>query len=156
MNQKDTMKRSIPALLLVAALAGCATSSPDVYRRGDALRMQTIQSGTVVSVRPVLIDGGQSGVGAVSGGVVGAVAGSSIGGRRESIAFGVLGAVGGAIAGNAIERHVTREDALEIVVQLRDGSRRSIVQAPGGDTILGGDRVDIVTNGSTTRVVRAR
>ena len=37
----------------------------------------------------------------------------------------VLGALAGAVIGNAIERSSTREDALEITVQLRNGERRA-------------------------------
>lgn len=116
--------------------------------------MASVIDGTVVSVRPVVVDGSQSGVGAVAGGVVGGIAGSSVGGKRERVAIGVLGAVGGALAGNAIERATTREDALEIVVQLRSGERRSIVQARGSESFFPGERVVIVMNGDKVRVQR--
>ena len=46
-------------------------------------------------------------------------------------AIGVLGAVAGAVVGNVIERSATREESLEIMVQLRNGERRAIVQAKG-------------------------
>jgi len=41
------------------------------------------------SLGPVVIDGTQSGVGAVTGGVVGGISGSSVGGRREAAVVGV-------------------------------------------------------------------
>jgi outer membrane lipoprotein SlyB len=120
------MKPIAPIILLLAVLAGCSTTSPDVVSRGDANRLSTVLDGTIVSIRPVTVEGKQSGAGAAAGGVVGAVAGSSVGGRRESVAIGVLGAVAGAVVGNAVERQATREDALEIIVQLRNGERRAI------------------------------
>lgn len=91
------MIRTTTTLGLMAALllAGCATSSPDVISRNDAQRMSTVVDATVLTVRPVTVDGSQSGAGAVAGGAVGAIAGSSVGGRRESAAIGVLGAVPG-------------------------------------------------------------
>ena len=46
------------------------------------------------AVRPVVVDGSQSGAGAVTGGVLGGIAGSSVGGRRESVAVGVIGFAG--------------------------------------------------------------
>jgi len=64
---------------IVAALGACATSSPDVVQRGDAQSLSQVQDGTVLSIRPVTVDGSQSGVGAVAGGVIGGVAGSSVG-----------------------------------------------------------------------------
>lgn len=140
---------------IVASLAACATSSPDVVQRGDAQSLSQVQDGTVLSIRPVTVDGSQSGVGAVAGGVIGGVAGSSVGGSRESLAVGVLGAVLGGVIGNAAERAGTRENAVEMLIQLRNGERRAIVQAVGGETIAPGDAVVLVTTGGKTRVTRA-
>ena len=149
------MKKILIAVAVVASLAACATSSPDVIQRGDAQRMSQVIDATVLSVRPVTVDGSQSGIGGVTGGVVGAVAGSSVGGRREGAVVGVLGAVVGAVVGNAIERNATREQAVEVMVQLRNGERRSVVQATGGETLMAGDAVILVTTGGKTRVTRA-
>lgn len=143
------------ALAVALALAGCATSSPDVISRSDAQRLSTVVDGTVLTVRNVTVDGSQSGGGAAAGGVVGAIAGSSVGGNRESAILGVLGAVAGAVIGNSVERSTTREESLEILVQLRNGERRAIVQAKGGETFQPGDAVIIVTTGSKVRVSRA-
>jgi outer membrane lipoprotein SlyB len=149
------MKRIAASALLVALLAGCTTTSPDVISRQDANRMSTVVDGTVLSLRPVTVDGNQSGIGATAGGVVGGIAGSSVGGRRESVAVGVIGAVAGAVIGNALERNTTREEALEILVQLRNGERRAIVQAKGTEELKAGDPVIIVTTGGKVRVTRA-
>ncbi|MEO7335154.1 MAG: glycine zipper 2TM domain-containing protein [Caldimonas sp.] len=148
------MKKIVLAVL-VASLAACATSSPDVIQRGDAQRMSQVQDGTILSVRPVVVDGSQSGIGTVAGGVIGGVAGSSVGGRREGLAVGVLGAILGGVAGNAAERVGTRENAVEILIQLRNGERRAIVQATGGEVLVPGDAVVLVTSGGKTRVTRA-
>lgn len=148
------MNRSLLALALAATLTACATSSPDVIGRQDAQRMSTVLDATVISVRPVTVDGSQSGVGAAAGGAVGGIAGSSVGGRREAAAVGVIGAVAGAVIGNAIERTATREDALEILVQLQNGERRAIVQAQGKEAFNPGDAVIIVTTGGKVRVTR--
>jgi outer membrane lipoprotein SlyB len=142
-------------LITALLLSGCATSSPDVISRNDAQRMSTVVDATVLTVRPVTVDGSQSGAGAVAGGAVGAIAGSSVGGRRESAAIGLLGAVAGAVVGNAIERTSTREESFEILVQLRNGERRAIVQAAGSEGFKPGDAVIIVSNGNKVRVTRA-
>ncbi|MBZ8141855.1 hypothetical protein CLD22_18355 [Rubrivivax gelatinosus] len=148
------MKRLIAAAA-VLALAACSTTSPDVISPGDAQRMSTVIDATVLSTRPVVVEGSQSGIGGVSGGVIGGIAGSSVGGRRESVAVGVLGAVAGAVVGNAAERFGTREDAVEILVQLKSGERRAIVQAKGSETLQAGDPVIIVTTGGKVRVTKA-
>jgi outer membrane lipoprotein SlyB len=142
-------------LVLVLVLSACSTTSPDVVQRGDAQRLSTVQDATVLSVRPVTVDGTQSGVGSVAGGVVGGVAGASVGGRREGIIVGVLGAVAGAVAGNAIERSATREDAVELLLRLRNGERRAIVQARGNENLMPGDAVILVMTGGKARVTRA-
>ena len=49
----------------------------------------------------------------------------------------------------------TREDAVEILVQLRNGERRAIVQAKGNETLQPGDAVILVSTGGKTRVSRA-
>ncbi|OYT91086.1 MAG: hypothetical protein CFE43_15205 [Burkholderiales bacterium PBB3] len=153
------MKRFISlsmSVLIAASLAACATSSPDVISRSDAQRMAQVQDGVVLTVRPVVVDGSQSGVGAAVGGVVGAVGGyGGSGVKREAQILGVLASVAGAAAGNAIERMSTREDALEILVQLKSGDRRAIVQATGGETFNPGDAVIIVTTGSKVRITKA-
>ena len=68
------MFRSTSALALAAvlALAGCATSSPDVISRHDTQRMSTVLDATVLAVRPVTVDGSQNGAGGVAGAVIAA------------------------------------------------------------------------------------
>jgi outer membrane lipoprotein SlyB len=153
------MKRILNVSFVALAtvfLAACATSSPDVIQRGDAQRMAQVQDGVVLSVRTVTVDGSQSGIGGAAGGVIGAVGGyAGSGVQRESQILGVLAGVAGAAAGNAIERFSTREDAVEILVQLKNGERRAIVQAKAAEVLVAGDPVIIVTTGSKVRVTKA-
>ncbi len=152
---ENHMKKIILTLAAAAVLGACSTTSPDVIQRGDAQRLAQVQDATVLSVRPVVVEGDQSGGGAAAGGVIGGIAGSTVGGRREGMVVGVLGAVVGAVAGNAVERMSTREEAVEILVQLRNGERRAIVQAKAAETWAAGDAVILVTTGSKVRVTRA-
>jgi outer membrane lipoprotein SlyB len=147
--------RLIGSAMLVGALAACATSSPDVVKRDAAQRLSQVQDGTVLSVRNVTIDGGQSGGGALAGAVAGGVAGNSVGGKREAAVAGVLGAVAGAVVGNAVERAGTREEGVEILVQLKNGERRSLIQGIGKETFEPGDAVVLVTTDGKTRVIKA-
>lgn len=153
------MKKMMQLVLVVsmaALLGACASSSPDVIQRGDTQRMSKIEDAVVLSVRPVTVDGSQSGVGAAVGGVVGAIGGySGSGVQREAQVLGVLAGVAGAAAGNAIERFSTKEDAVEILVQLKGGERRAIVQAQAAEKLQPGDPVIIITTGSKVRVAKA-
>jgi outer membrane lipoprotein SlyB len=137
------------------ALSACTTTSPDVVSRDEAQRLATVVDAVVLTTRPVVVDGSQSGFGGAAGGIVGGIAGSGVGGQRESAAVAVIGAVVGGIVGNATERAATREQALEILVQLKNGDRRSIVQAKATENFQPGDAVIIVTTGGKVRVTKA-
>jgi outer membrane lipoprotein SlyB len=86
-------------------------------------------------------------------GAIGGFSGSGV--QREAQVLGVLAGVAGAAAGNAIERFSTKEEAVEILVQLKNGDRRAIVQAKGGEQLVAGDPVVLVTTGSKVRVTKA-
>ncbi|NKN39909.1 hypothetical protein HFC70_26560, partial [Agrobacterium sp. a22-2] len=49
----------------------------------------------------------------------------------------------------------TKEEALEIIVQLRNGERRSVIQAKGSESFSGGEAVVLITTGGKTRITRA-
>lgn len=148
--------KNLLTLMLVATLAACSTSSPDVIQRGDAQRLSSVEDAVVLSVRSVTVEGSQTGGGAAVGGVVGGLAGYGAGSnQREGQIVGVLAAVAGAVAGNVIERASTREDAFEILVQLKNGDRRAIVQAKGAEVFVAGEPVILVTTAGKVRVAKA-
>lgn len=149
-------KSSFALVVVTALLAACASSSPDVVQRSDAQRLSKVEDAVVLSVRNVKIDGSQSGVGAAVGGVVGAIGGyAGSGVQREGQVLGVLAGVAGAAAGNAIERFASSDSGQEILVQLRTGERRSIVQTKGEEVLQAGDAVILVTTGNKVRVTKA-
>lgn len=151
--------RVMLAMLLAGSLAmtGCAynSSSADVYTAGQAQREQTVRLGTVESVRAVAIssnDGQPSGLGALGGGALGAVAGSAIGGGRGSIATAIIGGIAGAVAGNAVENGVAKRPGVEITVRLDNGDLRAITQSANGEIFQAGDRVRLLSSAGVTRV----
>jgi outer membrane lipoprotein SlyB len=142
------------ALMIAAAavLAGCQTrESANVYSKHEAGREQLVRYATVDSVRKVVIQGSQSGVGAVAGGATGGIAGSTVGQGRGSAAAAVIGGVAGGVLGNMGEEKLTRKDAFEIVVKLDSGELRAIVQEADVE-FQPGQRVKLVTSGGITRV----
>jgi outer membrane lipoprotein SlyB len=147
------MKRLVMMLALAALLSGCATQrSGDVYSRDEALREQTVRLATVESVRPVIIQGTRSGIGAAAGGVVGGVAGSGAGRGRGEVIGGVLGGVAGGVAGQALEEGTTRRNGVEVTVRLPNGELRAIVQEATEDVFKPGEQVRLITAGGVTRV----
>src|SRR6266850_2517528 len=147
------MKHATPAaLLLCAALtSGCASVGPQVYNASEARSVESVQYGTVVSVRPVEIKGDRAVVGTLAGAAVGGLLGSQIGHGNGSIAGAVLGAVGGGVAGNAIEQRTTTHKGEEITVRLDSGETIAIVQA-GWQDFAAGQRVQVVTGRGGARV----
>ena len=135
-----------------AALGACQTrESANVYSKHEAGREQLVRYATVDSVRKVIIQGSQSGVGAVAGGAGGAIGGSGVGQGRGSAAAAVLGGVAGGVIGNTVEEKMTRKDAFEIIVRLDSGELRAIVQEADVE-FQPGQRVKLVTSGGITRV----
>lgn len=146
------MKKTIFRVALSALLAGCAThESANVYDKHEAGREQTVRYATVDSVRKVVIDGSQSGLGGAAGGVVGGIAGSGVGHGNGSAVAAVLGAVAGGVAGNMLEHKATTKDAYEITVKLDSGEMRAIVQEADVD-LKPGQRVRLLSSGGVTRV----
>jgi len=143
-------------MLVVSAAAvlisGCVSQKTgDVYTRDEALREQSVRRATVESVRPVKIEGMRTGVGAVAGGAVGGIAGSTVGTGKTSNVAAVVGAVGGGLAGHALEEGATRKNGVEVTVRLDNGERRAIVQ-DDSDRFFTGQNVRLLTHNGVTRV----
>lgn len=137
----------LAVIVAVAAGGGCAPSrSGNVYTTDQAMRVHTVENGTVESVKMVAIeDGDQPVAGAVIGGVAGGVLGSAIGGGDGRKVATVLGSLAGAAAGAATEKEMGRKEALEIVVNKDDGQTIVLVQEADVQ-ISPGDRVRVLTS----------
>jgi outer membrane lipoprotein SlyB len=83
--------------------------------------------GTVVAVNEVEVKGDPKGVGAVGGGVAGAVLGHNIGDHNKLVT--VLGAAGGALLGNQIEKTARATKQWELTVRFDDGSSQTLKSA---------------------------
>jgi outer membrane lipoprotein SlyB len=79
--------------------------------------------GTVESVREVAVKGDAKGVGAVGGALAGAVLGHNIGDHNKLVT--VLGAAGGGLLGNQIEKQARTEKVWEMSVRYDDGSTQT-------------------------------
>lgn len=147
--------RVLPLGLLALCLGGCVVTHPDRVPVYQTQRLQTVQEATVLAVRPVMIDGQQSGGGSAIGAVVGGVAGSQIGGYRDGFVGSIVGFVAGSLIGNAIERDATRSSGIELTLQMRNGDKRMIVQGQGAEVFQPGDAVTVVSDGYRARVSKS-
>ena len=90
------------AAAFVAALAACTPQqNANVVSSNQALTASTVSFGTVVSSRPVQIQGGQGSqaAGAILGGLAGAALGNEVGGGTGQVIATGVGATAGAAAG---------------------------------------------------------
>ena len=85
--------------------------------------------GVIDGYSAVQVRGQNNGVGAVAGGLGGALLGSKIAGRSNHTLGGVIGAVGGGLLGNAIESHERTITEYDVRVRMADGSVRTVRQA---------------------------
>lgn len=106
--------------------------------------------GVVETVRMVQLEGNASGLGAVAGGVTGALVGNQFGRGGGNTAMTLIGAAGGAYAGNSIEKNMNRQTAYRITVRMDDGAYRTISQSHV-PAVAAGDKVKVV-NGNVSAI----
>ncbi|MCL7462046.1 hypothetical protein [Pseudomonas sp. NW5] len=149
-------KTALFSTLAIALLGvtGCAsTLDGQTYSREEARQVQTVRTGTIVSLRPVQIEGTKTPIGGGAGAIVGGIGGSTIGGGRGSAVAAVIGAVAGGLLGAAAEEGMTRTQGVEITVREDDGVMRAYVQEVSPNQIFRvGERVRILTVNGTSRV----
>jgi len=118
-------KAPVPPAQVAYAETPAMTPPPGVY-------------GMVESVREVEDQGEAKGVGAVGGGLAGAVLGHNIGDHNKLVT--VLGAAGGALLGNQIEKTVRATKHWELTVRYDDGATQ-VFNSPDQPFWHQGDRV---------------
>ena len=96
--------------------------------RAEPARSVCYDCGVIESVREIEKKGEGTGLGAVAGGVAGGLLGHQTGGGRGRDVMTVLGAIGGAVAGHAVEKNVKKVKSYEIAIRFDDGSSRVLTQ----------------------------
>ncbi|SAL16334.1 glycine zipper 2TM domain-containing protein [Caballeronia telluris] len=81
--------------------------------------------GTVESITAVKREGHGTGIGAVGGAVAGGVVGNQFGSGGGRTAMTLLGALGGGLAGNSVEKHVRSETDYTVRVRMESGKYRT-------------------------------
>jgi outer membrane lipoprotein SlyB len=101
------------------------------------------ECGVIDGIHEVEKAGEGSGGGAIGGAIVGGVAGHQMGSGRGNTVMTVLGALGGAVAGNAVEKKVKTTKEYEVLVKFEDGNTR-IITMPAAPAWRVGDKVKVV------------
>jgi outer membrane lipoprotein SlyB len=141
------ISRVAPPLAILALLSACTTpSSGRVYPRNEARTAWSVVEGRVSDIKPVQIEGNRSVLGTAGGGYVGYELGRVVGDGRGRDLAGAVGAVAGAAAGQAVEERATRQDALQITIDLDRGETIAVVQA-ADVSFAPGERVKVLRRG---------
>ncbi|MET0543739.1 MAG: glycine zipper 2TM domain-containing protein [Variovorax sp.] len=149
------------AFALIAGLGGCAANAPATPPGSAEIRQGVIEQITPADItsshhRGVgAVVGGiahHTGAGAVVGGLAGLGIGSLIGnGNGRDVAM-VLGAVGGAVAGNEVQKKYDQPTSgQQVIVRTSSGVLVSVLQ-PTDPGLRPGQPVYIVGNGEDARV----
>ncbi|WP_421506304.1 outer membrane lipoprotein SlyB [Erwinia rhapontici] len=151
-----TMRLLIVALAGIT-LAGCVndnTLSGDVYSASEAKQIQTVSYGTLVSVRPVQIQGGDDSnvIGAIGGAVLGGFLGNTVGGGAGRSLATAAGAVAGGVAGQGVQGSLNKSQGVELEIRKDDGNTIMVVQKQAASRYAVGQRVAMASNGSQVTV----
>ncbi|HCY14820.1 MAG: hypothetical protein A2Z93_15980 [Curvibacter sp. GWA2_64_110] len=110
----------------VATPVDTAAGKPPVTAQAKEV---CLNCATVTAVTPVEREGAPSGAGAVAGGVLGALVGNQFGGGDGKTLATIAGAVGGGMAGNAVEKKMKKVTVYRVDLRMDDGSVHSVEQA---------------------------
>lgn len=137
----------ILSVILVSMLFACAAAGP---QSGEV----EIRSGVIEQISDVQIASNHHpGVGAVVGGIAGLGLGSLVGGGTGRDVAMVLGTLGGALAGNEVQKkHDKPVAGQQIIVRLTNGVLVSVTQ-PANPNLAKGQKVYLEGSGEAARAV---
>jgi len=132
-SHRETTMKAIRTILFTAMCTATAmTCAQDMQFTTAPTEVHGVKLAAICSLCGVVTDtrldtrkGNARGVGAVGGAVLGGVVGHEIGGGKGKAAMTVLGALGGGVAGNAIEKDLKKTTVWITIVTLKDGSTQS-------------------------------
>jgi outer membrane lipoprotein SlyB len=140
-------------LLFLSLQTSCSLHSGSTYDRGEMGQPQSFSKGVIISERNVIVKGTESGVGAVSGAVLGGLGGSM---ASDDKAISAIGAIGGAIVGGMVgtkaEELIMRDNASEFIIQPDVGDPFNLIQV-NDEKLKTGDRV-LIINSDKIRVTK--
>ena len=141
-------------IILLSVFFISCNNMVDGVNKSDTQRINTVKYGTLVAAEPVKIKGEDDGLGAITGGLLGAVIGCGEGifddECRDKVA--VVGAIGGAILGNAVSSRLGDHNGFQYVIDVDNSEDDISIVQSGDEQIPIGSRVT-VSIGANTRVI---
>jgi len=141
-------------LILSSIIFVSCNNMVEGVNKSDTQKINTVKYGTLVAAEPVKIKGEDDGLGAITGGLLGAVIGCGDGifddECRNTVA--VVGAIGGAILGNAVASRLGDHDGFQYVVDIDNSDEDISIIQSGEEQIPIGSKVT-VSIGTNTRIL---
>ena len=141
-------------LILSSIIFVSCNNMVEGVNKSDTQKINTVKYGTLVATEPVKIKGEDGGLGAITGGLLGAVIGCGEGifddECRNTVA--VVGAIGGAILGNAVASRLGDHDGFQYVVDIDNSDEDISIIQSGEEQIPIGSKVT-VSIGTNTRIL---
>ena len=141
-------------LILSSIIFVSCNNMVEGVNKSDTQKINTVKYGTLVAAEPVKIKGEDDGLGAITGGLLGAVIGCGEGifddECRDTVA--VVGAIGGAILGNAVASRLGDHDGFQYVVDIDNSDEDISIIQSGENQIPIGSKVT-VSIGTNTRII---
>ncbi|KQV32987.1 glycine zipper 2TM domain-containing protein [Massilia sp. Root335] len=134
-----TARAALLAAFAAAPFAAHAAPDHHAHAQAECRNCATVVSNHTYKREPERA----SGVGGVGGAVVGGLLGNQVGSGRGRTLATVAGAVGGAYAGNRIERNVKAETYTDVRVKMAVGGYRTFTEK-GAPRFHNGERVRVL------------
>ena len=156
---KATSILTIGCAAIALSVTSCTNfGSPNTYNMNEIGGVQETYYGTVTSVETVKIQANNANAGTGVGAVAGGLTGAMFGGGNAKYATAAGGAIIGAIAGNQIDKAVNNTTGQRITVRLnqtRNGTRNYTVVQPVGkiNPTYVGQQVRVIIGNTGSRVL---
>ena len=139
--------------LFIFLQMSCTLHSGSSYDRGEMGQPQNFSKGIIISERNVTVKGTESGVGAISGALMGGLGGSTV---SDNGPVSAIGAIGGAIIGGMVgaqaEELIMKNEASEFIIQPDAGEPFTLIQI-NDEKLKAGDRV-LIINSDKIRITK--
>ena len=151
---KNKIKYLKKFTIVLSVLFLSCNNMVDGVNKSDTQRINQVKYGTLVAAEPVKIKGEDDGLGAVTGGLLGAIIGCGEGifddECRDTVA--IVGAIGGAILGNAVASRLGDHNGFQYVVDVENSDDDISIVQSGEEQIPIGSKVTI-SIGANTRII---
>jgi outer membrane lipoprotein SlyB len=129
------------------------TRDANTYGSDELGKVADVLEGKILVMRQITI-AGSKGIGALAGGALGGLAGSTVNNApNDQKAAATIAAVAGSALGSMLEEAITEKEAWEFVIALKNGGAKSFVQNTNQDLKVG-DEVYIIQSSGQVRISR--